>query len=175
MGFLKKMFGSKMSKEEFAETALTLQEEWANTWVKYFENDLKLNKDQSAKVGGSIAMESHILALFIITVSIANESIKDIIHDKYIAKHQPVAELIKNTLPMRYEGYNNAFYSYVDDPKKGFLLSDIIMLNIINSTGVDIPNKVIESPKIFSLFMNMFNATLSTIKETKDDRGIEGF
>lgn len=169
MGILRNILGKKkMSKYEFAEGILQLQSEWAKKWTEIFRNTINVKGNEIIEV------EANILALFILTISIPNNNIRDIMHDKFCEGLANGGRGFLEYLSSNYEKYFQAFNVWQKNPQQGSAIPRTIIAVLNDSVEDEISLGMLEEPMLFAEFMEMFKSTLGFIKKVKDDYEVDG-
>ena len=170
MGFIRNILGKKkMSKNEFAEGILQLQSEWAMKWADIFKNALNVKSNEIIEV------EANILALFILTISIPNNDIRDIMHDKFCERLANGGSGFLEYLSVNYEKYFQAFNTWQNNPQQGSAIPRSIVAVLNDSVEDEISLGLLEEQMLFVEFIEMFKSTLGFIKKVKDDYEVDGF
>jgi hypothetical protein len=173
MGIIEKMFGRKKpSMDEFVDALISLESQWAKKWNDIFDNKLKLEGD-----GRVLNLEAHILSLFILTISLKNNDVRDKLHNKFcdrfsFSEHQE--KLFLERVDIRYKRYFKAVNKSIEH-----MLPNAIIKSVRQSNGdtMDIEEMLLTNGDtnlmIYINFMEMYKATLGFIDTFKKDFKID--
>ena len=161
-----KIFKKKMSKSDVADFLLTLEKEWASSWRSFFVSEMNLPDDEISE------SHAHMFALFVLTMAMPDNEVRDFIHDKFCQK-LPYRNNFLQYLDTLYKKMHPVFISYNDNPGPAIGFTVYNIMNQSHGNEFSIPNGDIDTHATI-MIMEQFKATLNTLKELKENFNIIG-
>ena len=174
------LFKKKVSKSEFAVFLLILQSEWAKSWKCACVDQLGLDEIDSAPY-------AHTMALFVVTVSVPDIEVRDMVHDSFCIRAGFSAAEKEQFLQYLSDSYAElfpAFSKFMEDARSGPTFATVIKKVLSgNASGKpfsisDILDSIDSDPTVepllFSRFNDQLNSTMDAILGLKKKCKVDG-
>lgn len=155
-----------LSRADFVVLMLSLQQKIVVILLRAARHNFQPNPDAK-----TLQLECEVLSLWILSLAIQDNDIKDIIHEKYCRNRNFDNDAIKQFygyLKMRYEQYYDAFHSWAKNHGAGgAVLGSVIANGFKGGESDKLELDIFQGINAFNIFIENFKSTLDFVRDLK--------